>query len=437
MNKTDTIDKIILLGFSHKTTPVNIREKFSFDENTYKKFSKHANKAGIDEIVYLSTCNRVEIYFTSRTYHTSINELTDLLEEATGLTKEIFSEYIYIKRSRDVILHLLTVASSLDSMVIGENEILGQVKQAFHNAVKFQNNGILLNKLFHQAFNTAKKVKSRTAISQNLLSVASIAVEKIMETFNQDISGKNALLVGAGEMGELILKYLVKNKIGNILIANRTLDNAKNIADCIDRNVDIVHISEIESAAVEVDVIITSVAYHGYILSHQMLEAISAKRDGKPLFIIDIAVPRNVDPETSRIDGVTLYNIDDLKGISDNNLKNRLSEVDLAMEIIVEDVDELCKWYEGLEMLPMIVSMQESLEKIREQEFSRYKKRSLKHLSEDDLKIVEEMSRDIIAKILRIPIKAIKQNKELKLNGYHEGQILKEKVRIIEDLFRI
>jgi glutamyl-tRNA reductase len=437
MNKPDNVNKILLLGLSYKATPIEIREKFSFDENALKKFYRQIKKIGIDEVVYLATCNRVEIYFTSSSYHSSIDGLKKLLEEMTGLSIEFFSRYLYIKRSKHVMRHLLTVASSLDSMVIGENEILGQVKKAYHNSVFNKNNGILLNRLFHQAFNTAKKVKSRTAISQNLLSVASIAVDKVLACFNGDISTRDALLIGAGEMSDLILKYLVKNNIRGISIANRSLDNAQGIAECTGVDAEIIPLNEIENAAGKIDIIITSVVYRGYLLSQKMMESISAKRKGRPLFIIDIAVPRNVDPDAASVKGITLLNIDDLKDISDENLKCRLDAVNLAMNIIRDDVNELFKWYEGLEIVPMILSMRDSLEKIRGKELSKYRKRALKHLSDEDFLVIENLSMEIITKILLIPIKAIKQNKALKLNGYHDQETFKKKIRIIEDLFKI
>jgi glutamyl-tRNA reductase len=437
MKNSYNVNKILLLGLSHKTAPVEIREKFSFDESALKKFYRQIRKTCIEEAVYLSTCNRVEIYISSPNYHSAVEELKKLLEEMSGVPREIFSEYIYVKRSKDVMLHLLTVASSLDSMVIGENEILGQVKIAYHNSVQNKCNGILTNRLFHQSFNTAKKVRNQTAISRNLLSVASIAVDKAIDILSGDISSKDALLIGAGEMGELILKYLSKNNIRKISIANRTPGNAQAAAENSEVDAEIIPLEKIEHAAEQVDIIITSVACAEYILTRKEVERIYSRRQGRPLFIIDIAVPRNVDPEAASIDGVTLYNIDDLKNLSDENLKVRLESAGLAMNIISDDTEKLYEWYEGLEIVPMILSMQENLEKIRIHELAKYRKRALSHISDGDFLAIDEMSREIINKILRVPIKAIKHNKALKLNGYHVKETFKKKIRILEDLFKI
>ncbi len=437
MNKRDEISEIIMLGLSHKTAPLEIREKFTFDEALLRKFHEKAKKCGIDEMVYLATCNRVEIYFSTHEIHRSIEKLTDMLEEFTDLSRENFSQYIYKKYSREVVTHLLSVASSLDSMVIGENEILGQIKQAYRDSVLHKNSGILLNRLFHQAFNTAKKVRTCTGISQNPLSIAYIAVELAISSFGGDISNHNALLIGAGEMGELILKYLTKNNIRDITIANRSFHNAETIVERINKKAHIISLGDIAAAAEQVDIIITSVTCHDYLLTYKLIESIAATRNGRPLFIIDIAVPRNVDPAVAGINNVILYNIDDLKGIADENFKNRMKEVDAAMSIVDADANELIDWYEGLEMVPMIVHMQESFDKIREDEVSKYRRRQLKHLSEEEMQHIDDLTRQIISKILHNPIMAIKKNKALHLDGYHDKEDIKQKIKILEELFKI
>jgi glutamyl-tRNA reductase len=211
MNKRDEISEIILIGLSHKTAPLDIREKFSFEGELLKEFHERTKECGIEEVVYVSTCNRVEIYYTAKDIHRSIENMTALLEKCTGLHRDDFGRFIYRKYSRDAVHHLLAVASSLDSMVIGENEILGQIKQAYRDSVLHKKSGIILNRLFHQSFNTAKKVRNKTGLSQNPLSIAYIAVEQAKSLFCGDLCCRKALLIGAGEMGELILKYLTKN----------------------------------------------------------------------------------------------------------------------------------------------------------------------------------------------------------------------------------
>jgi glutamyl-tRNA reductase len=363
--------------------------------------------------------------------------ITGLLGECSGLSRQEFAHCIYRKYSRDVVHHLLTVASSLDSMVIGENEILGQIKQAYRDSVLHNKSGIILNRLFHQSFNTAKKVRTRTGISQNPLSIAYIAVEQAKNLFCNDLSGRKALLIGAGEMGELILKYLTKNNITDITIANRSLENAQAIVDKINQDAHIIHLNDIEAAASCVDIIITSVTGHDYLLTNCMIKAIIDKRGKKPLCIIDIAVPRNVDPAVRGIDSVYLFNIDDLKEIAEENMKNRLKEVEAAQQIVQADAADLLDWYEGLEIVPLIVRMQNIFNTIRDQELRKYRRRQLKHLSDDDLELVEDLTKQIVSKILHNPIMAIKENKESCVTGYNTTEAIKEKIRLLEELFKI
>ncbi len=437
MNKRDETSEIVVFGLSYKTAPLEIREKFTFNKESLTGFYDLVNECGINELVYLATCNRVEIYFTTGDPHRTVENLMELLEKFTGLSRDVFSQYIYRKYSHDVVLHLLTVASSLDSMVIGENEILGQIKQAYRDSVMHKNSGILLNRLFHQAFNTAKKVRTRTGIAQNPLSIAYIAVEQARGIFSGDLSNRRALLVGAGEMGELILKYLTKNSIMDIAISNRSLHNAEMVVERINKEARIIPISEIDGEASRVDIIITSVSCHDYLLTYETLKKITADRGGRPLCVIDIAVPRNVDPEAGNLEGLMLYNIDDLKSIADENMKNRLSEVEAALQIVHADASDLFEWYEGLEMVPMIVRMQQSFEKIREMEMEKYRKRRGKLISDEELNLVDELTRQIISKLLHNPIMAIKENKALQLHGYHTREAIKQKIQIIEELFRI
>jgi len=335
------------------------------------------------------------------------------------------------------VLHLLTVASSLDSMVIGENEILGQIKQAYRDSVLHKNSGILLNRLFHQSFNTAKKVRTETGISQNPISIAYIAVEQALSRFDGDLSNRKALLIGAGEMSELILKYLTKNNIQDITIANRSLHNAETIVERINKEAHIIPLSDIAAVAPHVDIIITSVTCSEYLLTYTMMHSIMDEREGTPLFIIDVAVPRNVDPAVTGINNVILYNIDDLKSIADENLKSRLKEVEAATHIVQSDANELFEWYEGLEMVPMIVHIQESFDKIREQEVAKYRRRQLKNITDDEFQHIDDLTKQIISKILHNPIMAIKQNKALHLDGYHDKEDIKQKIKIIEELFKI
>lgn len=435
MNKKDEISEIIMLGMSHKNAPVEVRERFCIPAEKVQQFQEEAHENAVEEIVYLSTCNRVEVYFTAKNVHITIEKIYKLLEKYTGLDREDFKDHLYKKYSRDVVYHLLFVASSLDSMVIGENEILTQIKQAYRDSVHHGHSGILLNRLFHQSFNTAKKVKTKTGISQSPVSIAYIAIELARKIFGKDLSDKKALLIGAGEMGELILKYCTKNNIHDITIANRSIHNAEKIVENINKETHIIPLDDIEEKIPEMDIVVTSVSSPKYIITPEMINNINGKREGNTLFIIDIAVPRNVDPAVTEIENVFLFNIDDLKKISEENLQNRIKEIDVAKQIVNTDATELLEWFEGLEIVPMITRIRQNFDEIREQEFQKYKRRKLKHLDEIDIEAVEELTKQIMSKILHNPIMAIKENKMARSEGYHDRESIREKTRIIEELF--
>jgi glutamyl-tRNA reductase len=327
------------------------------------------------------------------------------------------------------------VVSSLDSMVLGENEIVGQMREAFSCAVDNKSAGPLLNKLFHQAFRTAKQVKTETDISRNPLSVAYIATDLARKLF-PDFQKRAALLIGAGEMGELILKYFTKYDIGRVIIANRSVNNSERIADEINRQAEIILLEDIPEAATEVDIVITSVTAPHYMVTADLVREIMEIRQGRPLFFIDIAVPRNIDPEVADVKGVHLYNIDSLQEIADDNLQNRINAVDLAREFIEANVDDFFEWFQSLAVAPAIVSIQKTFEEIRTKELARYRKKKLKHLSGDDFALIEDMTRQIMTKSLHNPIMNLKRHHRISRDDQAKKEHLHLQTRFIEELFR-
>lgn len=434
MKRENRIPDIGLIGLSHKTAAVEIRERFSINEETLPSFFEKTCSGGIEEIVYISTCNRIEIVFTSTEINKSVEAVIAALENLSGLSRNQFEQFLYKKYSRDAVLHLLNVSSSLDSMVVGENEIFFQVKKCYSRSVYEKRTGTILNRLFHQAFNTAKRVRTQTGISRNPLSIAYIATELARKIF-EDLSKHKALLVGAGEMGELILKYFTKHQVGDITIANRSLHNAQRIAAEINQDAHIIPLEDIKSAIGDVDIVIASLSSPHYIISTDAMKTILKKRGSRPLFIIDIAVPRNIDPEIIKFNNVFLYNIDDLKLIADENLKNRLREVEIAVSLIQTDADEFWEWYEGLAIVPAIVNIQNRFDEIRAAELDRYRRRKLKNLSEDDFKIVEDLTRQIMTKTLHNPISYLKRYQKSSA-GHKAKESVREKASIIEELFK-
>jgi glutamyl-tRNA reductase len=429
--------EIGLIGLSHKTAPVDLRERFTLADDELPAFFDKTCSEGVDEIVYLSTCNRVEIYFITRDMNAAVESVLGVLEGVSSLPRAKFESSLYKKYSREAVLHLLSVASSLDSMVLGENEVFFQVKNCYGKSVRAGKAGTVLNRLFHQAFRTAKRVRTETEISKNPLSIAYIATELARKIFD-DLSRQRALLLGAGEMGELILKYFTKFSIGEITIANRSLANAERIARGVNREAHIVPLDDLASAAQGSDIVIASASSPKYIVTTEMMRAVAKKRGSRPVFLIDIAVPRNVDPEVGKIDNVFLYNIDDLKSIADENLKHRLRELDVAEGLVRSDADEFYEWYEGLAVVPAIVKIRDEFESIRGGELERYRRRKLKHLSDDDFRVVEELTRQIMTKTLHNPIAYLKRY-QTKAKGHHDREAYRgpgEAARIIEELFK-
>jgi glutamyl-tRNA reductase len=332
-----------------------------------------------------------------------------------------------------VVKHLLSVVSSLDSMVIGENEITGQIKESYKKAVESGTTGTILNRLFHRAFTTAKRVRTETEISKNPLSIASIAVEQAKSIFH-DISTKSALLIGAGEMGELILKYLVKENLNKIVLANRTSENAERICRDIDYNAEIISLNKVDQALAQVDIVITSVTAPHHVITSADIKNIMFEREGKPIFLIDIAVPRNIDPSVTETENVYLYNVDNLKDIADNNMRGRMLELDKAKSIIDEDVDEFVHWYDELSIAPTITVIKNKFDEIRNIELNKYRSRKMKHLSEEDFKLVEEITCQIMNKTLHNPIINLKKQRNCCAEP-ETDESLKKNTKFLEDLF--
>lgn len=427
------IGNLVLLGLSHKTAPVETRELLSLPESQIPAFYERLIEAGVGEAVYVSTCNRVEIYMTAVDCESAIETIKKLMEYYTRLPHDDFMSSIYTKYGTDVVKHLLYVTSSLDSMVVGENEITGQIKGCFSRAVDAGVTGSVLNRLFHRAFKTAKRVKTETGISKNPLSIASIAVERAKKIFH-DLSEKTVLLVGAGEMGELILKYLVKENINKIVVANRTVENARKVCLDINFEADIIPLAKLDTALSSVDIVISSVTAPHHVITKRDMELIMMERTDKPLFIIDIAVPRNVEPSVGLFENVYLHNIDNLKEIADLNKKNRCSEIEKAEAIIEEDVTQFLCWYDELSITPSITALKNKFDEIRKMELHKFRNKKLKHLSEEDFKIVEELTCLIMKKTLHNPIMNLKKEATGSEEAHGQGSV-RHSAKFLEDFF--
>lgn len=427
------LNNLIILGLNHKTAPVETRELFSLPQSQLSAFYERLAEAGVEESVYVSTCNRVELYMTAQDTESAVDTIKRIMEFYTKLPHEQFMSSVYSKYGNDAVKHLLSVTSSLDSMVLGENEITGQIKESYRKAVEHGTTGNVMNRLFHRAFNTSKRVRTETDICKNPLSIASIAVEQARSIF-PDLSEKRALLIGAGEMGELILKYLVKENLHKIVLANRTVENAEKICREIDYSADIISLSKVDKALTEVDIVITSVTAPHHVITAADIKNIMHERNGKPVFLIDIAVPRNIDPSVTETDNVYLYNVDNLKDIAENNRRERSKEIGKAVKIIEEEAREFASWHDELSIAPTITAIKNKFNEIRENELGRYRNRKMKHFSEEDFRLIEELTSQIMNKTLHNPIINLKRQSSCEDAEFSE-ESLKMNTKFLEDLF--
>ncbi len=330
--------EIVVLGLNHHSAPVELRERVAFQkEQLPVALSALKKELFVSECVILSTCNRVELYAHAESIPELEQRMREFLAGFHGLNPRAIQNGLYWHRQPDSVRHLFRVAAGLDSMVIGESEILGQVREMYQQAVAAKSVGSIFNRLFQTALKTGKEVRSSTRIGQGAISISSVAVELARRIF-QDISSKTILLIGAGQMGEATLNCLKGQGIRSILVANRTLETAVPLAESVGGQV--VPFAQLESAAAQADIIICSTAADRFLLTRSQVRRMMGVRKQRPLFLIDISVPRNLDPQIARLENVYLYDIDDLEGIAASNLRMRLNETKVCAEIIEQELKE-------------------------------------------------------------------------------------------------
>ena len=333
---------LAVIGINHKTAPVEVREKFSFSTKEIPEANRLLKeRALLKESLILSTCNRVEVYAVADRDKDCVNGIKNALSQFHDLNRSDYEDKLYVHKGKAAAEHLFKVASGLDSMVIGEVEILGQAKKAYHDARVSLATGKVLNRLFEKAFNTAKKIRSETFIGRGTVSVGSAAI-RLSQKILGDLRDKTALIIGTGTVGEQLVLYLKKNGIGSILVANRTLEKAKELAGRF--NATAVAFEDFGERLVEVDIVIASTGAPHAIIRRDDIILLMPKRKQRPLFIIDLAVPRDVEAAVNEVDNSYLYNIDDLQKIVDENIKLRQSELDNCAEIIGNSADRFMVW---------------------------------------------------------------------------------------------
>lgn len=333
---------LVVIGINHKTAPVEIREKLSFSpKQTVEANRLLKENVSLAENLILSTCNRVEIYAVADSRQDYVNNIKNFLGRFHNLNLSDYNGRIYVRKDKEAVEHLFTVAAGLDSMVLGEMEILGQVKKAYRDAQDGLTTGKVLNRLFEKAFNTAKKIRTETFIGRGAVSVSSAAI-RLAEKILGQLNDKTACIIGAGEVGEQLVLYLKKNGIKSIFVTNRTLEKAQALAERFGASA--VAFEDFKDRLVEMDIVITSTGAPHCIIRHDDIASLMPKRKQRPLFLIDLAVPRDVEEQVNKIDNVYLYNIDDLQKIVGENIKLRRSELDSCSKIVDAAADRFMVW---------------------------------------------------------------------------------------------
>ena len=398
--------EIVVIGLNHNTAAVELRERLAgfLTQNGPAPWPIE-EIPGFMETLLLTTCNRVELLFTSEEPDRMIRELLDYWASGIQESPSDFLAKIYILRADKAIQHLFRVAAGLDSMVIGEPQILGQIKEAYREAVNSQTTGVILNRLLHKTFSVAKRIRTETGIASLAVSVSFAAVELAKKIF-QDLSGKKVLLIGAGEMAELAAEHLLNNRVRKFVVANRTLERAMELARRWQGQA--ISLEEIPSALFESDIVISSTGAPELVILFSQVKSIMKQRKQRPLFFIDIAVPLDIDPSINQMDNVYLYDIDDLQGIVHQNMTVRKQEALQAERIVQEEGIKFGSWLNELEVVPTIISLRKKMEGIRQGE---WKKTGpvLESLTPVQQKAIEQMTDSIINKILHDPISFLKE----------------------------
>ncbi len=394
---------ILLTGLDHKTAPLELRERVAF---TADQLSDALPRLGgsVGEAVIVSTCNRTEVYTTA-----------DEPEEASALVRRFVADYHGLDGAApvegfrdlvdaDAVGHLFRVAGGLDSMIVGESQILGQVRQALAASSAAGTLSAPLSRLFHRAIRAGRRVREETGVGRNALSVSFAAV-RLAQTVLGDLSGARVLLIGAGEAGKLVAEALRKTGVGEIAVTNRTARRASALADELGGRA--VPFGRLDAAVADADIVVAATEAPGHLLTAETVRAANRERD-RGTFMFDLAVPRNIDPEAASIDGVSLYNIDDLGAVAEDNLRERRKAAAAAEAVVEDEVAQFVQWWSTLDALPLVMELRERAEGTRLRELARALER-LEGVSEADASVIDDLTRAIVNKLLHAPTVSLKQ----------------------------
>ncbi|KKK38263.1 glutamyl-tRNA reductase [Mesobacillus campisalis] len=396
----------IVVGLNYRTAPVEIRERLTFNEANLKNAMQTLqNKKSILENVIISTCNRTEIYAVVDQIHTGRYYIKEFLSEWFNIDQNEFSPFLFVYEEDGAVDHLFKVACGLDSMVLGETQILGQVRSSFLMAQEEKATGTVFNHLFKQAVTVAKRAHSETDIGANAVSVSYAAVELAKKIFGS-LDNKHVLILGAGKMGELAIQNLHSNGARKVTVINRTYQKAEDLASRFAGEART--LKELQCALVEADILISSTGAKEFVVTKEMMDIVSKVRKGKPLFMVDIAVPRDLDPAIASVENVFLYDIDDLEGIVEANLQERKKAGEKIMLMIEEEMVLFKQWLNTLGVVPVISALRVKAHEIQQETMNSIG-RKLPHLSERDIKVLNKHTKSIINQLLKDPILQAKE----------------------------
>jgi glutamyl-tRNA reductase len=394
---------LVLIGVNHKTAPIELRERIAISREDLPETTRAlAAVPGVAECMIVSTCNRVEILAA---VESPAIDVASFLHRHFGLDPELLTPHLYEHRDQEAVSHLFRVAASLDSMVVGEPQILGQVKEAFAVARASGTIGGQLEHLLQNTFAVAKKVRTETEIGSNSVSIASVAVELARKIFGS-LQGRTVFLVGAGKMSELAARHLVQQGAGTILVTNRTQERAQRMAEAFAGQV--IPFEELYEAASQADIVISSTGAPHPIFRREHGQAFLHRRRNRPMFFIDIAVPRDVDPLMGKLEGIFVYDIDDLQQVAVAHLSERSREATAAEALIAGEVERFQQRQLTVNVAPAIVALQRQAEEIRQAELKRAQAH-LGPLSAEQIAVVEALTRGLVNKFLHPPMQALKQ----------------------------
>jgi len=397
---------IVVVGLNYKTAPVEIREKLNFQPDELADAMKQLkNEKSILENVIVSTCNRTEIYAVVDQLHTGRYYMKNFLADWFGMDKEKITPYLTIYEQDGALEHLCRVACGLDSMILGETQILGQVRTSFLLAQENHTVGTIFNQLFKQVITLAKRSHSETEIGANAVSVSYAAVELAKKIFGE-LKTKHVLILGAGKMGELAAQNLHGSGVGQVTVMNRTLQKAEELATRF--NGEAKGINELQCALIEADILISSTGAKEFVVTKEMMTHVEKMRKGRPLFMVDIAVPRDLDPLLAEFESVFLYDIDDLQGIVEANLEERKQEAEKIELLIETEIVQFKQWVNTLGVVPVISALRQKALSIQAETMQSIE-RKLPNLSERERKVLNKHTKSIINQLLRDPIVKVKE----------------------------